>query len=181
MALLFARVTTYLLSFTANLLTGCPNILALPRSMALFSTKVGTTFQLSSADLATANFQKPARLVLQCLLSTQASFLREERTLGASFVVTMAAVRYFGMTTLPWATAVESAGRWGSSTRQRGLKYGLTTVTADFFKYSFSTASAWSPVTKLWTGVTSTLQFPPTRASTYVLGFETLVYDARSS
>lgn len=54
-------------------------------------------------------------------------------------------------------------------------------MTANFIEDSFATTSTRPFVTKLRTGVISALQHPPTRASADVLGFETLVDNARSS
>ena len=181
MALLFTRMAACLLCFTASLLTYFSNILTLPRSMALLATKVGTTFQFSSADLSTADLRKPARLVFQRLLSTQARFLCEERTFRAGFIVAMTAVWYSWMATLSWTFTVKPTGRRGCSTRQRRLKYSLTTMTANFIEDSFSTTSTWPFVTKLWTSVIPTLQHPPTRASADMLGFISLINNARSS
>ena len=178
MALLFTRMATCLFCFAASLLTRLSDIFTLPRSMAQFPAKVGTTFQFSSADLPTTDFRKPARLVFQCLLSTQARFLREKRTFGAGFVVAMAAVWYFRMTARPRSFTVESTWRWGSSTRQRRLKYSLAAVTADFIKDSFPTTPTWPLVTKLWAVVVPAFEHPSTRASANMLGFEPLVHHA---
>ena len=106
-------MTTCTELFATGLSTG---LFTLSGSMALLLAFVCTAFESTTANLATADFVQPARLVLENALAAQTRLCSQKSTLGTSLVVFMAGVVQLRMTAFLGAFTLEPAWRWFRTT-----------------------------------------------------------------
>lgn len=121
-------VAANLLLFRAKLLAVASGVLALARTMTALLAQMRSTTQLLLAHQTTRHILQEARLILQCLLTTHASFLNQEGALRARFVVLVAAVRYLSMSAFFGSIACLTAWWWLCTARQRRVKYCPTAM-----------------------------------------------------
>jgi hypothetical protein len=150
-------------------------VFALPRSMTLFLAKVDSTFELLAACISASNFSKPTRLILQRMLPANTAFLNQEWTLRTRLLIFVTLMLDLRMTTSTCTGAIERAWWRAGSTWLRGLKDCPTTGAADFLKYCFQTASAWSFVAEIGACVVAAFQWTATCSETDMFGFEVLL------
>lgn len=133
------RMSTGAQFFATGLLAG---LFTLATTVALLLAFVNATLQGAAADLATADFAEPARLILDDILATQTRLCRQVRAFGTVLFVTVTSMTNLRVTTALWPLAGESARRRSSTTRKRRLQHSAPATATDLVKDRISTSTA---------------------------------------
>lgn len=181
MALHVAGMPAGFLGFPTGLLTIPTNILTFTRPMTLLPTEVRPALQLLTAHFAATDLGEPTWLVFEGFLSTQASFLCQERTFRTMLLISMAIVRNAWMTASFGPFTLKSTRRRAGAAGQRRMENSLSTITTDLVKDSLPTATARSFMAQFGTHMVATFQRTSTRPSADMLCFKSLVDDSCSS
>lgn len=179
--LFLTRMTTCLLRLAASLLACRTGLFAFTRSVTLFATEVGTTFELLPTGFATSGVLEPARLILQQLFPTHTRLGYQVRTFGTWDVISVAIVWYGWMPARFWTLAIKSAWWWFGSAWQWRLKCRPRTMATELLEYSFSTAAAWSFMAELRAGMVAALQQPTTGPCTYMFSLNVVLKRSRGA
>src|SRR5690348_12323103 len=127
--------------------------------------------QLFAAGLSTTYFFKPARLVLETLLSAEATLLHQERTLGTSHLVRVALVFDLSVSACYRSCTVEPTFWRLSATRLWRQQDSFPTCAAYFFKHSIQTRRAGAFVAESLAVVVPTLKRSPADPRADMFGF----------
>lgn len=141
-------------------------LLALTAAMTLLLTFVYAALQGTTADFAAANFAEPAGLILDDVLTTQAVFSCQVRTLGAVFFVAVTVVADLRVAAALRSLTREPTWRWPSTTGKWRLQHGPAAVAADFIEDCVSTSTARTFMTELLAAMLGVAAFQLTTART---------------
>ena len=175
MARFLARMTAALLCFSTLLLAVNLSILTLTRLVTSLLARVGTTFECLIANKATDHIRSPTRLILQCLLTTQAHFLCQIWTARTTIVLDVAIMGHCWMTAALGSLTWKCAWWRLRTTRQRRLKSCSSATARDILKDSLSATVASAFMAQVRTSMVATFQQTPTSPGANMFRFDTVV------
>lgn len=163
------------LGLPASLLAGRNCILAISRAMTLFLARMGAALQRFATYQTAPRIGQPARLVLQHALPAETFLLRQERALGAAFLVGMAVVRGLRVPARLGPLAVERAGRRFRAAGQRWMQHGSPAITRDLLEDSFPAGTAASLVAQVGARMLLTFEYASADSGTDVFRLDFVV------